>query len=333
MLTNTMDTDNGRHSHQSPLPTDTISPKPLYDPMAEVLQPLHQPSSTITMIQSRPSSSDAFQGSNNSSSYLQSQRTNHNPRASYTAQSSYRATSAAPVQPYAFQSTPHLRQETRTISAPNSASLNSSTGQKQAQQGSLSTSASPVGKRVVSKDDLTDSRPTSFINLSSSVPDLSLVNFDTTPKASPDRYRRGSRRTDSSGPPTPTGAPQYAASAAPTGSGMSAVEHLYTPPAAPAAPMIRTVSDDNQPSKAAEAAKRYRRRSLGNFENATPATAAAPSGQTSRPSSSGPTQNTSRPSSPGTGIRPPSSHGRTGSRESAKFDAQNVRKVPPLLLI
>jgi len=281
--------------------------------MAEVLQPLHQPSSTITMLQPRPASAGAFDGSNAAQVYQQSQRAGHTPRGAYNG--SYRGTSAVPVQPYAFQATPHLRQETRTISAPpaqnawqlspssanhtklaNPASSNASTTSS-----GTSPANSIIGRPSPSGTDAIDQRPNSIISLSSSIPDLSLTNFDSTPKASPERYRRTTRRTDSFGPNSPGAGPQQQVQpAAPSGSGMSAVEHLYIPPPAP---LVRTASDDMQAQKSTEAAKRYRRRSLGNLDSAT---TPAPSSQVQRPNSQGGAQ--AHVKTPSSGSRPGSFH-------------------------
>lgn len=312
--------------------------------MAEVLPPLTQPTSTITMLHPRPSSSDAFQGSSSGQTYQQQSRMGNTPRSIYNTQggtSTYRGTSAGPVQPYAFQSTPHLRQETRTISAPAAPNSQSSTSTVGSQKHghvttsststvSSETSSSPsIGaQRSPSKDDFSSGspRPASFITLSSSIPDLTLKDFDTTPKASPDRYRRVSRRSDSSGVSGKASIPQSPSFTAPSGSGMGSVSHLYTPPAAT---LSRTPSEETQISKSgtSESAKRYRRRSMNNLDtnNLGQAGTNAPS---IRPvSSSGQGENSTSASTTST-IRPLSYHERSNSNESAQIRTDAV--TPPV---
>ena len=299
------------------------------------MQPFTQPSATITMLQSRSSSSDAYQGPNVSQNYQQQQqqqqqRGGQNSRNMHNVhQSGHRGTgtSTAPVQPYAFQSTPHLRQENRTISGgapPPPSNLQSSVSSPiynsarhgfngPASNASSTTSSSPslTARRVPSRDDLPSAdRPSSFISLSSSVPDLSLTNFDTTAKSSPDRYRRAARRTDSNN--SITQASQHT-SAAPSGSGMSAVEHLYTPP-----PTLvsRNTNEDPAATRSPESAKRYRRRSLGGNLDAAATSAPQPVSPTNqRPSSQG---TTGLRQSQASTIRPVSQHERTPSGESVQ---------------
>lgn len=293
------------------------------------MQPLLPSSNSMSMLQSRPSSADAFQSSNNTSQHFQQQQraAGQTPRSMYNQQASYRGTSAAPVQPYAFQATPHLRQDTRTTSAPAAQSPSTSTlgSVKPSQAVGASLSPSMAGKRSPSKDDFSADRPSSIISLSSSIPDLSLTSFDSTSKSSPDRYRRGARRTDSNN----SAVHQSTSSAVPSGSGMSSVEHLYTPPPAP---VSRTNSEDPNASKASESAKRYRRRSLGNLET-TVGSAASPAmqnPQTQRPASShGQSRSVDqKPTSLSSTIRPVSTYQRTASSESLQGRAGTV--TPPM---
>lgn len=290
-----------------------------------------QSSNTISMLQSHSSSTDGFQSTNSQQhqqqqhSQQQQHRAGQTPRSMYNTQTGYRGTSAAPVQPYAFQSTPHLRQENRTISASNTQAqpsiannIYNSTRQSFAAPNVVSTASSTAssspsltGRRSPSKDELFGGeRPSSIISLSSSIPDLSLTNFDTTPKSSPDRYRRNPRRTDSNQSVTHAAQPS---AAIPSGSGMSSVEHLYTPPPAP---VMRTASDDLSSSKSSEAAKRYRRRSSGNMDTTSGSANAAPQpAQAPRPASS---QGTTARQTTTSTIRPVSTHARTPSNESVQ---------------
>ncbi|GAB7355135.1 hypothetical protein MBLNU459_g5710t2 [Dothideomycetes sp. NU459] len=290
--------------------------------MAEVLSPLSSPTSTITMLHSRPTSSDAFQGSAGSQPYQQPQR-NNAPRSIYNTQTGYRGTSAAPVQPYAFQATPQLRQDSRTASAPSvpqSQSSNStnrqghrSTPSSSTVSSDMSSAPSAKGKQSPSKDELfAGSARNSFIGLSSSIPDLSLTNFDTTPKSSPNRYRRSPQRIDSSSSLHKATASPL--SAAPSGSGMAAVEHLYTPPQLGS--LGRTASDDltvTRSTSGTDSAKRYRRRSMNSLETnqGVSGNAAGQSPQSQRPASSQGAQSSST-------IRPVSHHSRTSSAESGQ---------------
>ena len=208
-----------------------------------------QPSSTIAMLHSRPSSADAFQGS-------QQQRSGHAPRSMYNngQNTGYRGTTAPAVQPYAFQSTPNLRQETRNVSAPNT-SHGAMGGHKATP--SASTSSSGTSSQPSSKDDsLMDSRPLSMINLSSPALDLSFTNFDQTPKASPDRYRRpAQKRNDSINGPPKTPAPQLTLDESPANQ------------SSPATSRQASVDDMAVPKTTqSELAKRYRRRSLNQLD-------------------------------------------------------------------
>ncbi|KAK0299472.1 bud neck involved protein [Friedmanniomyces endolithicus] len=270
--------------------------------MAEVLSPPMQSSSTITMLHPRPPSADTFQ--TQPQQYPHSPRLVQTPRSMYNSpQNSYRGTSAAPVQPYAFQATPHLRQESRTSSVPTV----TQNGPRQAGHlPSPSTSSSDTSSGPSAKDDsVMGSRPGSFINLSSQLPDLSFTSFDSPVKSSPDRYRRpAQKRVDSNNGVVK--APQMG-SATPSGSGMGAVSHLYQPPA----PVRRQESaDDTAVSKAKESelAKRYRRRSVNTLDTQNLATPQASAGA-QRPVSGHYPSATSTP----TTIRPVSFQSQTSS--------------------
>ncbi|KAF2218472.1 hypothetical protein BDZ85DRAFT_286301 [Elsinoe ampelina] len=250
---------------------------------------------------------------NTPQSYQQTQRHSQGPRTNFTSSQNapsgqYRATATAPVQPYAFQSTPTL--QSRTASAPVTHTRSSSTSDKPTNT-----------RRMASKEDLT--RPQSVINLSSSIPDLTLATFESTSKASPDRYRRNSsKKADASAalslPHTST--------AIPSGSGMSSVEHLYIPPPVP--PTIqRAASDDAQNAKSPEAAKRYRRRSTATLDT-TVAPAPSYAQALQRPSSShaeGKSLSTGRPVS-SHHRKPSSEKSSTGSAASAD---EPVKSGPP----
>ncbi|KAI5272207.1 hypothetical protein E4T47_04583 [Aureobasidium subglaciale] len=233
------------------------------------------------MLHSRPSSSDAYQANH--------QRVGSTPRTNYRS-----SPSAAPVQPYAFQNTPHLRQESRTISSPSNVPQIQQKGHKSTSSTSTTSSA-----------DLTTKTPPlspgkdAFINLSSTIPDLSLTSFETTPKSSPNRYRRTPQRADSNH------SLQKASSPA------SSVDNLLTPPA----PQLnRTASDDITVTKSStsESAKRYRRRSLNSLEMSKL------------------DDGSQRPSSQGSAtIRPVSFHSRTSSGDSTGRRVPSSSTPPP----
>ena len=136
-------------------------------------------------------------------------------------------------------------------------------------------------------------RPLSSIDLVSPTIDLKPTTGATLVKSSPDRYRRGHRRAETSA--ATLNGPQSGGSALPSGSGMATVGHLYNHPhqsfsspslvsqssyrgvSSPShsenfsgfASQIRPTSKDDmnlhRPSSA-ERAKRYRRRSIGSLD-------------------------------------------------------------------
>ncbi|KAF2165183.1 hypothetical protein M409DRAFT_67447 [Zasmidium cellare ATCC 36951] len=262
------------------------------------------------MLHSRPSSSDAFQGS--SQQYPQSPRMGQQSRSMYNGQNTgYRGTSAGPVQPYAFQSTPHLRQETRTVSAPSTShgAVGSHRHAHTQSASASSTTSSDTSSQPSAKDDsVMGSRNGSLINLSSSVPDLSLTSFDSPAKASPDRYRRPGTKRVESGNVTPKAAPpQLGASYFSAGASAASASTQQ-------APLQRQGSvDDMAVSSKSDTPARYRRRSLNNLD--TSAIQAAANGQ--RPSDNQ-SQSGLEPSATftPTTIRPVSFHERQASNES-----------------
>ncbi|MCJ1369348.1 bud neck involved protein [Loxospora ochrophaea] len=238
----------------------------------------------------------------------------------------------SPVAPYAFTSTPgltsggnplrqnppipHLRQENRTSSAPvvpltqQNPSTSSSNLNRQRQSTaspivtipSASLHAIEKMPKGVTMDDSSiptqrvgrvAARPLSSIDLVSPTIDLKPTTGATLVKSSPDRYRRGHRRAETSA--ATLNGPQSGGSALPSGSGMATVGHLYNHPhqsfsspslvsqssyrgvSSPShsenfsgfASQIRPTSKDDmnlhRPSSA-ERAKRYRRRSIGSLD-------------------------------------------------------------------
>ena len=174
---------------------------------------------------------------------------------------SYRGASA-PVQPYAFQSTPQLRQDNRTNSAPTTS--HGPVGSHRPTQ-STSTTSSDTSSLPSSKDDsAVGSRPASLINLSSQLPDLSLTSFEQPVKASPDRYRRpAQKRVESSSAAPKVPSPQLGGSI--SGAAAAAAAQFSELPK----PAQRQSSVDDMAlpkTSQSELAKRYRRRSLNQLE-------------------------------------------------------------------
>lgn len=308
------------------------------------------------------SSSDGYQNAP-SQPHHQQQRSSQMPRNQmYNGHSSgtgYRGTSA-PIAPYAFSSTPQLRQENRSVSAPNTqvsqqvpshvnhARLGHPSHPSSSSDSTVSTSGSSnrsvVNPSHVVKDG-ENRKPTdnfgSSITLSTSVPDLSFSVGDAPVKPSPGRYRRGAGRTDSStsiptGASTPT---QRSSAATPT---QGSLPPLGTDLSGPTRPgHSRAISaDDSSISRAgADAAKRYRRRSFNGLDGNALAnnmaamqvapvpvesstTAGAPLVEPTRPASSSGRQN-SRPASS-------HSHDRQGSAGSASSNTSSRSQVSQL---
>lgn len=231
--------------------------------MAAVLPLFPSSTSTITMMQPHPSSSEAFQ---NGPQGQQHQRSNQVHRNIYNTSGgaitagTYRGqTSVSPVAPYAFQSTPimqngtnplrqhptapqHPRLENRTASAPSvpltPQSLQQNTNNNRPRPPQVNPGLPPLNPpHRISKDDSTlssgpnpnqaGSRPLSSLDLNT--PSLQPASYATVAKSSPDRYKRNHRRAETSGPHS-MNTPVQGGSAMPSGSGMAAVGGLYTHP-------------------------------------------------------------------------------------------------------
>lgn len=311
--------------HRHPLTSITTEKNHLQvnSTMAALVQSFPQQSSIITMLQTRPSS-DPFQTGSQSQQQLRNAQMARGIYGTSNGITSYRGhTSIPPVAPYAFTSTsvpvipaggnplrqhpttPHLRQENRTTSAP-TVSLgqqnmgSESTAQNRQRQLATLQSSVPV---TVSADSTTASyqfgtrddsaiptprttvqRPLSAMELN--VSDAKLSALGGTSKPSPDRYRRNHRRAET-GQPVFT-SPQAGGSAMPSGSGMATVGHLYNPAVAQTQQMYRGGQIDNangfdtrprlvskddmalNRQGASEQAKRYRRRSVSGLDAGEP---------------------------------------------------------------
>jgi hypothetical protein len=310
------------------------------------------------------SPSDAYKGTPNQPH--QPQRASQMPRNQHNGNSGgtgYRGT-AAPIAPYAFNTTPQLRQDTRSVSTPapqvlqqlpshvNQTRLGHPSHPSSSSDSTVSTSGSSnrssAGPPMGTRDDSDLRKPIGdiapSITLNTNIPDLSLSLGDAPAKPSPGRYRRGAGRTDSStsiptGASTPTqrstsAGTSYMGASQPTQNGSLGAAGL-PPPNRPGHNRANS-ADDTQVIRSGgmDPAKRYRRRSFSGLEadNVTPNT---PSLQvtpaTSQSTVTSP--NATRPSSSNrTGSRPESSHGhkRQGSAGSVSSNSSSRSQVSPV---
>ena len=262
--------------------------------MAALVQTYPQQTSTITMLQTRPSSSSGpFQtGSQTQQRASQMARNMYNGgnTTSYRGQTSMAP--MAPTAPYAFTTTPslangtntprqhttttpHLRQETRALSAPVLPSSQQSNGfNNQSRQRQLASSPNIIDTSDLNLNDESSQKISAgqrSLDLTLSDPRLIAGN---SLKPSPDRYRRNHRRSETSS--AAFGSPASGGSALPSGSGMATVGHLYnhpsqsmSSPAFASNPMMKASSKDDSVigRQSTDQAKRYRRKStLGNDE-------------------------------------------------------------------
>jgi hypothetical protein len=307
------------------------------------------------------SPSDAYKGAANQQH--QQPRASQMPRNQHNGNSAgtgYRGTSA-PIAPYAFNSTPQLRQESRSVSTPapqvlqqlpshvNQTRLGHPSHPSSSSDSTVSTSGSSnrssAGPPLGTRDDSDLRKPISDIApslmLNTNIPDLSLSLGDGPAKPSPGRYRRGAGRTDSStsiptGASTPT---QRSTSAGTSYMGASQPAQNGSADAAGLPLSDRpghnraNSADDTQVIRSGgmDPAKRYRRRSFSGLEaeNGTPTMAslqtAPATGQSTAPS-----PNATGPSSSNrTGSRPGSSHGHTrqGSADSHTSNSSSRSQV------
>lgn len=243
------------------------------------------------------SSSDAFQNSTAQPHHTQ-QRSSQMPRnQSYNAQATgagYRGTHA-PIAPYAFSSTPQLRQETKSTPAQQQQGhvvgltrTGHPTHASSSSDSTVSTSGSSnhslITPSFAAKEDgdfrksVIDTLPGSMA-LSTPVPDLSLSMPEPSVKPSPGRYRRTASRTESSASvtgssSTPTPTPQSPSSAAAVPAQIPRSNHGLQvnttdllPPTRPGHNRASSVDDMHMARGGnGEQAKRYRRRSLSGIE-------------------------------------------------------------------
>ena len=251
--------------------------------MAQVLAPI-QPSGSMTMLHSPQ---DVFAAGSAGQPHHPQSRSAQIPRNhiySQVGSIGYRGASSAPVAPYAFQSTPNLRLDVNK-SLPLEPSGQPVAGKRPTPlpsgRSALPASSAGLGGDFLSKDDSAISRvarrhsdfserATSSIDLSSTTASSSSPEFVAVPdgqqRQGPERYRH--RRSEAN--LRPGKGSETARSASPAGSAKHIVDTVGKRP-----PVVhkRTGSaDDGQVVRVgtADLAKRYRRRSVGSFENLVP---------------------------------------------------------------
>ncbi|KAI0118796.1 hypothetical protein GGR51DRAFT_133215 [Nemania sp. FL0031] len=232
--------------------------------MAALVQTYPQQSGTVTLLQTRPDSATGImpgpsQGHAGQTYGNPQRNVYHGSSGSIGGQAGYRSGTVAPIQPYAFTSTPSL----------------ATTGQL-SQHGGYRTSS---GTTVPTLPQLVDSRvqssmaPTRQANPTMIQPTFAQV---VAAKASPERYRRPAPRQMDSSPVVQTQQTPQGAIVS-SGVGMATPVQLYNPRAVPRSPgMVTTrpqsahgsltsaTMDDmhlyRQPTD--DESKRYRRRSI-----------------------------------------------------------------------
>ncbi|KAI1194846.1 hypothetical protein F5X97DRAFT_263254 [Nemania serpens] len=234
--------------------------------MAALVQTYAQQTGTVTLLQARPESATGImsgpsQGHSSGQTYGNLQRNAyHGSSASVSGQAGYRTGTGAPIQPYAFTSTPSL----------------ASSGQLSQHAGYRTSS----GTTVPTLPQMIDSRPQSSTTLARPQPNATSTQPTfaqvAASKASPERYRRPAlRQTESL--PSAAQPQQVQSSAVPSGSGMPTQVQLYNSRAVPRSQGMLAVRpqsahgaltgatmDDmhlyRQPAD--DESKRYRRRSI-----------------------------------------------------------------------
>ncbi|KGO39515.1 hypothetical protein PEXP_049300 [Penicillium expansum] len=248
--------------------------------MAALVQTIPQQSGTVPVLQTRPSSSS---GTFSSSTQNQGSRIQTMSWTSFNAGNSgtYRAGHPV-VAPYAYNPnmaqstvqnrqswTPHLRPEHRTFSAPttpqvpvNPTYTGASPRSPHPAAGSVSNPSNPSSRSYVSKDDsaLPSRKPRSDQPLrplsTANLPSPSIMNI-SSPKPSPNRYRRTPQRAEAAAPSSPV-------TAAPIPTVIIDDFGGPRPPRQNAHNRVASVDDSSHVDRAQP--ERYRRRSLGNMD-------------------------------------------------------------------
>lgn len=261
---------------------------PLFDvEMAALVQvqTYHQQSATATMLQTRPSSASNLQSSS-TPQFSMAQPHRNSVHGGPGGMTPYR--NSGPIKPYAFTSTPSLnvtgQWQQSGAARPSGSNLSTlrvselSTGAAKPNPPASSNTTTSVGL-AGSRDDLSipqprlitpAPRPQSAYMASTST-QVSFAQASPV-RPSPERYRRPAANQPS----------RTYNSAPPSGSGMSAVSHLYTPPALPPVasrnslpPGIRPSTTSGSPAddgqlyrERPKEDKRLRRRSMHTLDSA-----------------------------------------------------------------
>jgi len=210
--------------------------------MAALVQSYPQQSSTVTMLQTRPSSaSGILQASSQAPSHHQyppsqshMHRNSFHGLSSGTGGNTYRGQNNAPIAPYAFTSTPnlavpgqrnsggpHLRSDQRTTSAPIVPSIEGGNGSSRSRYpapASISTTSSSSSSDLSALSQKSGTRDDSSISgFSRTGPGMSRPHstifapptaISSSAKPSPDRYRRPNNRRAETAPNMQHGTPQ-----------------------------------------------------------------------------------------------------------------------------
>ncbi|KAG9248268.1 hypothetical protein BJ878DRAFT_476617 [Calycina marina] len=208
--------------------------------MATLVQSYPQQSSTVTMLQTRPTSaSEILQASSANTSHQYPTSASHKQRSSFhglsNGSSSYRGQPATPIAPYAFTATPnltslpvqkmhggpHLRSDQRTTSAPAGYTGESLNRSRYPAPASISTTSSTSSSERSAMSQKSGSKDDSSISSTSRLSTTSLAsrpqstmftqpssNLDrSSSKPTPDRYRRPNNRRVDSAPVVHTATP------------------------------------------------------------------------------------------------------------------------------
>jgi hypothetical protein len=344
--------------------------------MAALVQSYPSQSNTITMLQTRPSSASGMLQTNQQGQMHQQyasntpmNRTSFHGMGGAMVPTNYRGhTSLAPMSPYGYSmpvSSPgngqrpptnaHLRTENRTASAPsipmyqpNDSTLAANRSKYPPAPSTTSSSSSEPSTgptHGVTRDDTAllstaraanrTPRPHSTIITSATAPGFTPPILSSPAKASPDRYRRRNNSSAAS-----------SGSASPSGTGMAAVNQLYTqqypipafngdkfnlqmPQSSNKTSSSSTAADDMSLPRhtGPEPAKRYRRRSIHTVDMGSHPESRVDANKGSfQPGTASPQLSITVPpndqhlhplrSSPVVTVRPTASHGRHGSTDS-----------------
>jgi len=217
--------------------------------MAALVQSYPQQSSTVTMLQTRPSSASGILQASSQNSHQYPTNPTHGHRNSFHGLSNgmggqtYRGQQISPVAPYAFTTTPsltttanksqggpHLRTDQRTTSAPSIQTTGGGLANRSrypaaasisTTSSSSSSDVSAMSHQSGSKDDSSiantsrstislAARPQSAMFSSTTPPTLGASSSSTKP--TPDRYRRPNNRRADTAPPS-QGVPQISLAA------------------------------------------------------------------------------------------------------------------------